>query len=78
MHVCECKCVNMVLHYYSKQKSALSITHCNYDAISSTDTVYDICPTTSAISLFKHKIRVFTIDFMCEYIGIRLTSYVEK
>ena len=35
-------------------------------------------PTLSAISLFKHKIRAFAIHFMCEYIEIRLTGYVEK
>ena len=37
-----------------------------------------IYPTLSTIWLFKHKIRAFAIHFMCEYIGIRLTGYVEK
>ena len=30
------------------------------------------------ISLCSHKIRAFTIHFICEYIGIRLTGYEKK
>ena len=37
-----------------------------------------IYPTTSTVSLLKHKIRTFTIRFIREYIGIRLIGYVEK
>ena len=51
-----------------KLKSTLNIS---YDATLSTHINY-------VISLCSHKIRVFTIHFMCEYIGIRLTGYEKK
>ena len=62
--------VLLMLDYYSKLKSALSIS---YDATSSTDIVnlkWNIINI-----LCYHKIRTFILHFMCEYIGIRLTSY---
>ena len=37
VHICECKCVTVVLDYYLKLKNALSIS---YNATSSTDIVY--------------------------------------
>ena len=40
IHFCESKCVTTILNYYSKKKSALSIS---YDAISSTDISYHKC-----------------------------------
>ena len=52
---------------YIKLKSALNIS---YDATLSAD--------IRNIIGYSHKIRAFTIHFMCEYIGIRLTGYEKK
>ena len=51
---------------FIKLKSALNIS---YDATLSADICDIMC---------SHKIRAFTIHFMCEYFGIRLTSYEKK
>ena len=48
---------------YIKLKSALNIS-------------YDVTLSTDIIVLTQNK--SFTINFMCEYIGIRLTSYEIK